>query len=49
MKHFNVRYECLNVRDDYAAQIKKGENIGISSNWNVYDNLDSDIRILTPM
>ena len=25
----NVRYECLDARDDYAAQMKKGDNIGI--------------------
>src|ERR1700688_4597783 len=43
MKYFNVRYECLDARDDYAAQMKKGDNIGIFSNWDVYDNLDSDI------
>jgi len=22
------KYECLNARDDYAAQMKKGENVG---------------------
>jgi hypothetical protein len=43
MKYFNVRYECLDARDDYAAQMKKGENVGIFSNWDVYDNLNSDI------
>jgi hypothetical protein len=43
MKYFNVRYECLDARDDYAAQMKKDENIGIFSNWHVYDNFDSDI------
>ena len=43
MKYFNVQYECLDARDDYSAQMKKGENIGIFSNWDVYDNLDSDI------
>ena len=43
MKYFNVQYECLDARDDYAAQMKKGENIGIFSNWDVYNNLDSDI------
>ena len=42
MKYFNVRYECLDARDDYAAQMKKGENVGIFSNWDVYDNLNSD-------
>ena len=29
MKYFNVQYECLGVGDDYAAQMKKGENVGI--------------------
>src|ERR1700676_2788205 len=43
MKYFNVRDECLDARDDYAAQMKKGENIGIFSNWDVYNNLYSDI------
>ena len=43
MKYFNVRYECLDARDDYAAQIKKGENIGIFSNWDIYDGFNSDI------
>src|SRR5882762_5085314 len=43
MKYFNVRYECLDARDDYAAQMKKGDNVGISSNWDIYDNLDSDL------
>ena len=42
MKYFNVRYECLDARDDYAAQMKKGENIGIFSNWDIYDNIDAD-------
>src|SRR6202041_2372033 len=43
MKYFNVRYECLDARDDYAAQMKKGENVGIFSNWDIYDSLNSDI------
>ena len=43
MKYFNVRYECLDARDDYAAQMKKGDNVGIFSNWDIYDNLDSDL------
>jgi hypothetical protein len=42
MKYFNVRYECLDARDDYAAQMKKGDNVGIFFNWDIYDNLDSD-------
>ncbi|KIM85533.1 hypothetical protein PILCRDRAFT_65747, partial [Piloderma croceum F 1598] len=42
MKYFNVRYECLDARDDYATQMKKGENVGIFSNWDIYDSLNSD-------
>jgi hypothetical protein len=42
MKYFNVRYECLDARDDYAAQMKKGENVGIFSNWDIYDSIDAD-------
>jgi hypothetical protein len=40
MKYFNVRYECLDARDDYAAQMKKGQNIGIFGNWEVHDNFE---------
>ena len=43
MKYFNVWYECLDARDDYAAQMKECENVGIFSNWDIYDNLDSDL------
>src|ERR1700676_5209955 len=43
MKYFNVQYECLDARYDYAAQMKKGENIGIFSNWDVYNILAPDI------
>jgi hypothetical protein len=32
----------LHARDDYAAQMKKGDNVGIFSNWDVYDSLNSD-------
>ena len=32
IKYLNVRDECLDARDDYAAQIKKGENVGNFSN-----------------
>jgi len=40
LKYFNVCYECLDARDDYAAQMKKGENVGIFSKWDVYDSLN---------
>ena len=39
----NVQYECLNAKDDYAAQMKKGENVGFFSNWDIYDSLNSDL------
>jgi hypothetical protein len=32
----------LDARDDYAAQMKKGENVAIFSNWDTYDGLNSD-------
>jgi len=28
--------------------MKKGENIGIFSNWDIYDNLDSDLVDYNP-
>ena len=42
MEYFNVRYECLDARDDYATQMNKGDNVGIFSNWDIYDDLDFD-------
>jgi hypothetical protein len=42
IKYFNVWYECLDARDDYTAQMKKGDNSRKFSNWDIYDNLDSD-------
>jgi len=27
MKNFNIKYECLDARDDYHAQIKAGNTI----------------------
>src|SRR6266849_2032754 len=29
MKYFNLKYECLDARDDYAAQLKKEEGEGM--------------------
>jgi hypothetical protein len=43
MKYFNVRYECLDARDDFAAQMKKGEHAGILSNWEVYEHFQTDL------
>ena len=33
----------MDARDDYGAQMKKGDNVGIFSNWDIYNNLDSDL------
>jgi hypothetical protein len=35
IKYFNVRYKCLDARDDYATQMKKSEQVGIFSNWDM--------------
>ncbi|KAJ3898665.1 hypothetical protein F5879DRAFT_812227, partial [Lentinula edodes] len=32
MKNFNLRYECLDARDDYRAQLKAGA--AVDSSWN---------------
>jgi hypothetical protein len=42
MKYFNLRYECLDARDDYSAKRDKKDG-GISYQWataNVLDDLD---------
>jgi len=39
MKYFDVRYECLDARDDYSAKRAKGDN-GISYQWATPDLLD---------
>ena len=40
MKNFNIRYECLDARDDYRAQLKKGITDHFINSWD-NDN-DSD-------
>lgn len=39
MKNFNVRYECLDARDDYSTQRDKDNNEQISYPWATSDNL----------
>lgn len=36
MKNFNIRYECLDARDDFRSQMKKGMN-PITCSWAVND------------
>jgi hypothetical protein len=45
MKYFNVRYECLDARDDYSAMRKNTEDQGIFPQWTtneILDDLDED-------
>jgi hypothetical protein len=39
MKNFNLRYECLDARDDYSAQMKDKDNgKGENQFWESFDN-----------
>lgn len=40
MRNFNVRYECLDARDDYRAQMKK--DITVTGSWVNDDGLEVD-------
>ena len=46
MKNFNVRYECNDARDDYSAQLKKGNSEGgLFPQWmnsDIINSLDND-------
>ena len=44
MKNFNIRYECLDARDDYRAQLKKGSAQTFVGSWEVADE-ETDIRL----
>ncbi|KAF8812808.1 hypothetical protein BYT27DRAFT_7045790, partial [Phlegmacium glaucopus] len=33
MKNFNIKYECLDARDDYRAQLKKGIDEALIGSW----------------
>ncbi|KDR66271.1 hypothetical protein GALMADRAFT_17237, partial [Galerina marginata CBS 339.88] len=33
MQNFNIKYECLDARDDYRAQLKKGLDKGLIGSW----------------
>jgi hypothetical protein len=35
MKNFNIRYECLDARDDYRAQLKNGMDKSLIGSWEV--------------
>jgi hypothetical protein len=40
LKYFNIRYECNNARDDYSAQLKKGDASGGIFPWISSETLD---------
>ena len=40
MKYFNVRYECLDARDDYSAKRAREDEGGIKYHWASSDILD---------
>ena len=42
MNNFNIRYECLDARDDYRAQMKKGSAPPFGSSWENLDNNDNN-------
>ena len=46
MKNFNIRYECNDARDDYSAQLKKGNGEGgLFPQWmnsDIINSLDDD-------
>jgi hypothetical protein len=41
MNYFNVRYECLDARDDYSAQRDKEDDERIRYSWATSDNLST--------
>ena len=43
MRNFNVRYKCLDARDDYHAQMKKSKPT-ITGSWNVEDEDDVEVE-----
>jgi hypothetical protein len=44
MKYFNIRYECLDICDNYSAKLKPdGENSFLNSNiQDSYENINEE-------
>ena len=38
MKNFNIRYECLDARDDYRAQLKNGIDKSLIGSWDAFED-----------
>ena len=41
MNNFNIRYECLDARDDFRAQLKKGTATNLFGSWETVDAEDN--------
>ena len=49
MKNLNIRYECLDARDDYRAQLKKGSPQAFSGSWAAEaDEIDCEDHEVSP-
>jgi len=44
MKNSNIRYECLDARDDYRAQLKKGST-GLANIFGSWDEANDDVEL----
>jgi hypothetical protein len=47
IRYFNLRYECLDARDDYSVRRKHGDNLSIFPQWSsddLFDELDDSIE-----
>jgi len=42
MDNFNIRYECLDARDNYRAQMKKETVLPFASSWEENNTNDND-------
>src|SRR5271168_528757 len=40
MENFNLRYECIDARDDHSAKLKKSSENGIFTSWANQEMLD---------
>ncbi len=41
IRNFNICYECLDARDDYRAQLKKGAATVVTGSWEVIDSIEN--------
>ncbi|KIM35722.1 hypothetical protein M413DRAFT_53333, partial [Hebeloma cylindrosporum] len=48
MNNFNIHYECLDARDDYRAQMKKGTASHFASSWDDPENSTDNYDVVDP-